>query len=180
MTSECEWLDEITAKLRRYADYRNIDDEQMERAVLLLKTARAEVATTGKYVSALRLIAVLLAEVDSLRKQRSEAVAIARQWCEEMDFANDWPDDLHLADVMEKRLCRLFREEIRMRDQRIDACDTLCEAKTDHIKNLVSAIERGGFVMTHCTACGRPVIALDSGEGGMCRECAEERNSESH
>lgn len=43
--------------------------------------------------------AVLVAE-------RADAVAMLRTVCEEVGDANDWPDNLHLSDVIEKHVLR--------------------------------------------------------------------------
>ncbi len=39
----------------------------------------------------------------SLRKERAEVVACLREICD-VYGDNDWPDDLHLADVIEKHI----------------------------------------------------------------------------
>ncbi len=45
----------------------------------------------------------LVIEVKYLEKERGAAVKMLRQLC--ADFGdNDWPDDLHLADVIDKHL----------------------------------------------------------------------------
>jgi hypothetical protein len=46
-----------------------------------------------------------MAERDRLRREREDAVAMLRIECAEYDD-NDWPDSLHLADIVEKHLAR--------------------------------------------------------------------------
>ncbi len=62
-------------------------------------------------------IAVQLAwrdrEILRLRAEKADAIREAKAACEELDFDATWPDNLHLADVIEKRLVNLFRDRIR-------------------------------------------------------------------
>jgi predicted secreted protein len=44
-------------------------------------------------------------ELNALRQEREDAVKLLREICEEHGD-NDWADDLHLADVLEKHLYR--------------------------------------------------------------------------
>lgn len=39
-----------------------------------------------------------------LSLERSEAVAALRQHCEDRGLSTDWPDDLHLADIVTRHL----------------------------------------------------------------------------
>lgn len=41
--------------------------------------------------------------------ERAEAVRVARYNCERFDLWTGWPDNLHLADIIDKRLCNLLR-----------------------------------------------------------------------
>lgn len=43
-----------------------------------------------------------------LVSERADAIAVLRDLCEEFGD-NDWPDDLHLADIIEKHLGRALR-----------------------------------------------------------------------
>ncbi len=36
--------------------------------------------------------------------ERSAAIVSLRRLCDEFGIDNDWPDDLHLADIIEKRI----------------------------------------------------------------------------
>ena len=45
-----------------------------------------------------------LIELAKLIREREEAIASARQVCNRFELPNDWPDDLRLADVIEKRI----------------------------------------------------------------------------
>ncbi len=36
--------------------------------------------------------------------ERSAAIVSLRKLCDELGANNDWPDDLHLADIIEKRI----------------------------------------------------------------------------
>lgn len=47
-------------------------------------------------------------------KERAEALLVLRSECEDLGASNDWPDNLHLADVVEKHLCRPLREKLRL------------------------------------------------------------------
>jgi len=47
------------------------------------------------------------AELQQLRAERAEAVKMARAICRDNDWWSDWPDNLHLADVIEKRIYNL-------------------------------------------------------------------------
>lgn len=46
----------------------------------------------------------LIKKFEKRLNERKEAIAIARRICLQEDFSNDWPDDLHLADIIEKRI----------------------------------------------------------------------------
>jgi hypothetical protein len=52
----------------------------------------------------------LVGEVARLQAERNEAIQVARMTCKEFDFDNTWPDNLHLADVIEKRIVNMFRD----------------------------------------------------------------------
>lgn len=43
-------------------------------------------------------------KIERLQQERNETIKIARSICESEDYPNNWPDDLHLADVLEKRI----------------------------------------------------------------------------
>jgi len=47
------------------------------------------------------------AEIKRLREERLMAVKMARMICRDNDWVDDWPDSLHLADVIEKRIYNL-------------------------------------------------------------------------
>ena len=46
----------------------------------------------------------LTARLETMMAERREAVAMARRICKEQGVPHDWPDNLHLADVIEKRI----------------------------------------------------------------------------
>jgi hypothetical protein len=48
------------------------------------------------------------ADVAKLAKEREQAIAMLRGVCDRHGD-NDWPDDLHLADIIEKHLARHLR-----------------------------------------------------------------------
>lgn len=48
----------------------------------------------------------IMARLVRLESERAAAVAMARELCEEHELPNDWPDTVHLADIIEKRLYR--------------------------------------------------------------------------
>lgn len=48
----------------------------------------------------------LLIRASRLALERSEAIATLRMACADRGLPNDWPDDLHLSDIIEKRLLR--------------------------------------------------------------------------
>jgi hypothetical protein len=50
-------------------------------------------------------------EVERLKKVLNEVRQTLRIECADID-ANDWPDDLHPADVIEKYLCRTYRRAL--------------------------------------------------------------------
>ena len=52
------------------------------------------------------------AEAETLRRERAGAVQVARSICRDRDYDNSWPDNLHMADIIEKRLCRLLYGEL--------------------------------------------------------------------
>jgi hypothetical protein len=58
------------------------------------------------------LLEEVMQERDRLRREREVAVAMLRIECAEYDD-NDWPDNLHLADVIEKHLARSAHEAVR-------------------------------------------------------------------
>jgi hypothetical protein len=67
--------------------------------------AREWLGTEAQVVQCIcdEVIPALLAEIDRLRGQRLDAIAQLRSIC--ADFGdNDWDDDLHLGDVIEKHL----------------------------------------------------------------------------
>lgn len=53
----------------------------------------------------------VMQERDRLRAERVAAIAMLRVECAVYDD-NDWPDNLHLADIIEKHLARSARREI--------------------------------------------------------------------
>lgn len=44
-----------------------------------------------------------------LREERADAIAMARGICESEGWYNGWPDELHMADVIEKRIFNMTR-----------------------------------------------------------------------
>lgn len=55
----------------------------------------------------------LRARVAKLERERREAVLILRTECRDLGGSNDWPDEMHLADVIEKRLCDQVSDRIK-------------------------------------------------------------------
>jgi transposase len=45
-------------------------------------------------------------ERDALKRERKDAVRIARQLCKEFGLPLDWPDEIHLGDIIEKQIFR--------------------------------------------------------------------------
>jgi hypothetical protein len=43
--------------------------------------------------------------------ERRDAIAALRSFCERVGLPNDWPDDLHLADIIEKHIEKYWPEE---------------------------------------------------------------------
>ena len=74
-----------------------------------------EAYVRGSQAAWLRMALVCLSELpargtaESWRIERAQAIAMLRQVCEHHGD-NDWPDDLHLADVIEKHLWRHLEE----------------------------------------------------------------------
>jgi hypothetical protein len=56
-------------------------------------------------------------EINHLKAERSDAIATAHRICEEHDLWNDWPDTLHLSDVIEKRIANLLGENRKPGDK---------------------------------------------------------------
>lgn len=63
------------------------------------------------------LLEEVMQERDRLRREREAAVAMLRVECAAYDD-NDWPDNLHLADIIEKHLARSAYEEVRSARER--------------------------------------------------------------
>lgn len=59
----------------------------------------------------------VMQERDRLRREREVAVAMLRIKCAAYDD-NAWPDNLHLADIIEKHLARSAYEEVRSARER--------------------------------------------------------------
>jgi hypothetical protein len=57
----------------------------------------------------LRSAAAMIAE-------RHDAIRALRGLCERCEIPNDWPDDLHLADIIEKYIERYWPEEEKEHD----------------------------------------------------------------
>lgn len=68
-------------------------------------------------------LAAAEARVSQLERERKEAVTIARQCCEDADFVSDWPENLHLADVIEKRIYNLCRSWRGLLQEAVDRLD---------------------------------------------------------
>ena len=47
-----------------------------------------------------------LAKAAELVAERQDAIIALRRVCEDLGLDNDWPDDLHLADIIEKHVHR--------------------------------------------------------------------------
>lgn len=69
------------------------------------RTLLAEIARELGHDTSEGKLAALLAE-------RMDAVRALRELCEEWGIANDWPDNLHLGDVIGKRLARGLAESV--------------------------------------------------------------------
>jgi len=54
-------------------------------------------------------------ERDKLKEERKAAIRQARSLCREFGLANDWPDNLHLADIIEKRIYNPLVDIVRER-----------------------------------------------------------------
>jgi hypothetical protein len=68
-------------------------------------TAGNRAAWTRILSEAIRELGPSAPDAARLIRERAEVVAMLRQVCEVFGD-NDWPDDLHLADVIEKHLWR--------------------------------------------------------------------------
>lgn len=60
----------------------------------------------------------VMQERDRLRAERAAAVTMLRVECAAYDD-NDWPDNLHLADIIEKHLARSAYEEVRVAREKL-------------------------------------------------------------
>jgi hypothetical protein len=88
----------------------------------------------GRRRTALNLLSHAIRELTGLEKpedkpllelaraisQREETVAALRTLCKDFGFPNDWPDQLHLADVVNKCLAPVMRHQWRSTDPRKD------------------------------------------------------------
>ena len=55
------------------------------------------------------LVGMLIARIQAMRAERAEAVSRAKSLCRDSDWWADWPDNLHMADIIEKRIYNLKR-----------------------------------------------------------------------
>ena len=67
---------------------------------------------------------------------RQDAIAALRGLCERLGIPNDWPDDLYLAEIIEKHVERYWRSGVeKERESCAKLCDQTAErlqATTDH------------------------------------------------
>ena len=79
------------------------------------------------------------------------------------DLARTIEDDHERLHQYHQRLREALREVEQMKRQ---------------LRFVCNAVHEGGFVAGKCDTCGKPIICLDSGEGGLCRKCAEKMEAE--
>ena len=55
------------------------------------------------------LVGMLIARIQAMRSERAEAVRMAKELCRGEDWDADWQDNLHMADIIEKRIYNMAK-----------------------------------------------------------------------